>query len=240
MSIHILYEEGPVLAVLKPSGLLTQGPPGIDSMAVRIREFLIKRENKPGSAYVGVPHRLDRPVSGAMVFAKHVRAARRLSKQFERRQVRKLYWACVGGTVEAASGTWRDTMRKIPDQPRSELVTADHPEAQTAILHYRVLGQFDWGTWLEIELETGRMHQIRVQSAARGCPILGDEMYGSPVTFGQQHEDFRLRAIALHARELGFEHPMTREAVTVTAPVTAAWHGLGLPLNEPAVEDGAK
>ncbi len=228
MSIQTLYEEGPVLVVLKPAGLLTQGPPGIDSMTVRVREFLIEREQKPGGAYVGVPHRLDRPVSGAMVFAKHIRAARRLSKQFERRQVRKLYWACVSGTVTPAAGTWRDTMRKIPDQPRAELVTADHPEAQTAILHYRTLETQPWGTLLEIELETGRTHQIRVQAAARGYPVLGDDFYGSPVTFGEQHEDVRLRAIALHARELGFEHPMTRQPVQIVAPLSRPWQELGL------------
>ena len=217
-----------MLVVLKPAGLLTQGPPGVDSMARRLRAFLIEREQKPGGTYLGVPHRLDRAVSGAMVFTKHVRAARRLSKQFERREVRKIYWACVGGPVAPAEGTWRDAMRKIPDQPRSELVTADHPDAQSAVLHYRTLGVFAWGAWLEIELETGRMHQIRLQAAARGCPILGDALYGSPVHFGEQHEDLRLRAIALHGRELGFEHPMTREPVHVVAPLPAAWDDLGL------------
>jgi 23S rRNA pseudouridine1911/1915/1917 synthase len=224
------------LVVLKPAGLLTQGPPGIDSMTLRIREFLIERENKPGGAYVGVPHRLDRPVSGAMVFTKHVRAARRLSKQFERRQVRKVYWACVAGQVEPTEGTWRDTMRKVPGEARAEIVPPDHPDAQTAILRYRVLGNFPWGTWLEIELETGRTHQIRVQAAQRGHPILGDALYGSEAPFGEQFEDVRLRAIALHGRELGFEHPMTREAVSITAPLPRAWRELGLGLSEDHVD----
>ena len=220
---EILYHQGPCLAVSKPPGLLTQAPPGIDSLETRIKDFLRHSENKSGNVYLGIPHRLDRPASGAMVFARHSRAARRLAEQFEHRLVRKIYWACVAGSVAPAEGTWTDLMRKIPDQPRAEILSEGHPEGRLAVLHYRVLQSAPWGTWLEIELETGRMHQIRVQSASRGHPVLGDAIYGSPVPFGPQHEDERLRAIALHARSLTFRHPMTREPVTVTAPLPEAW-----------------
>ncbi len=246
-SIDILYEEGPCLVVCKPAGLLTQAPKGIDSLERRIKQFLIKRENKRGKAYLGVPHRLDRAVSGAMVFAKHVRAARRLSEQFEARTVRKTYWALVSGTVSPSSGTWTDSLRKIPNQAKAEIVPADHPEARLAVLRYRTLGlqtlknettengQTD--AWLQVELETGRMHQIRLQVATRGHPILGDALYGSDREFGSQHEDRRLRAIALHARRLEFDHPMTHLRVSVTAPLAADWLELGLPeKNVPAVD----
>jgi len=209
--IEILYEQGPCLAVCKPAGLLTQAPSGIDSMERRIKDFLIHRENKPGRAYLGVPHRLDRGVSGAMVFAKHVRAARRLSEQFEARTVKKIYWACVAGKVAPAEGTWIDYTRKLPGRAEAEIVGQDHPEGRRAVLHYRTRGEASWGTWLEIELETGRMHQVRIQAATHGHPVLGDAQYGSEQTFGIQHDDERLRAIALHARSLSFRHPMTHE-----------------------------
>ena len=220
---EILYEQGPCLVVVKPPGLLTQAPPGIDSLETRIKSFLKDRENKPGKVYLGVPHRLDRPASGAMVFAKHVRAARRLSEQFERRSVKKVYWGCVEGKVEPAEGTWIDFVRKVPDEARAEVVDSKHPDGRIAVLHYRTLDTGTWGSWLEIELETGRTHQIRIQAASRGYPVLGDAQYGSGVAFGPQPADPRLRAIALHARSLEFEHPMTREDVSVEAPTPDSW-----------------
>jgi len=224
--VEILLEKGPCLVVNKPAGLLTQAPPGIDSLERRVKEFLKQRDHKPGNVYLGVPHRLDRPASGAIVLARHVRAARRLAEQFEARTVRKVYWACVEGHLAPAMGTWIDWMRKIPDQPRAELVPPEHPEARQAILHYRTLGVFDWGTWVEIELETGRMHQVRIQAAARGHPVLGDTTYGSKTPFGPPCEDWRLRPIALHARELHFRHPMTYEPLAVVAPPPPQWQAL--------------
>ncbi len=169
----ILLEDGPVLVVHKPAGIATQAPPGIDSLEARIRTFLKERDPNPGNIYLGIPHRLDRPVSGVMVFARHVRAARRLAKQFEARTVRKLYWAAVAGQVEPPSGTWIDTLWKVYGQPRTQVVDAAHPEGQHAVLHYRTLGHHPHGTWLEIELETGRTHQIRVQAASRGLSGIG-------------------------------------------------------------------
>lgn len=226
---QILYEEGPCLAVCKPPGLATQAPLGIDSLEARIKALLRVRRNRPeGKMYLGIPHRLDRPASGAIVFGLHSRAAHRLSKQFERRQIEKIYWACVQGQVEPDAGTWTDCLRKIPGQPRGEIVTADHPDAQSAVLHYQVLGRYDWGTWLQIQLETGRMHQVRLQAATRGHPLLGDAMYGSTLPFGTQYADERMRAIALHARSLKFQHPMIKDMVTVVAPITDDWKAMGL------------
>ncbi len=227
-SVELLYESGPCLVVNKPPGLLTQAPPGIDSLEARIKEFVKRREEKTGNVYLGVPHRLDRPASGAMVFARHVRAARRLAEQFEARTVRKVYWACVEGRVTPNAGTWEDFLRKVPEEPRAEVVDRDHPEGRIAVLHYRTLGATPWGMWLEIELETGRTHQIRVQAASRGHPLLGDGQYGSTVLFGTQYEDQRLRAVALHARTLSFLHPMTHEPVCITAPLPEVWESLEL------------
>lgn len=225
----ILYEQGPCLLVAKPGGLLTQAPPGIDSLELRIKSFLKTRDSKPGKAYLGVPHRLDRPVSGVMVFAKHVRAARRIAEQFEGRTVQKKYWAVVQGRVASEQGTWRDHVRKIPDIAQAEVVDRSHPEGRIAVLHYQVLAQLNDASWLEIELETGRMHQIRVQAAARGHAVVGDSLYGASVAFGPQAPDPRSRWIALHARSLRLRHPMTRETVRQTAPLPEPWLALDLP-----------
>ena len=220
---EILLEGDKFLVVCKPPGLLTQAPPGIDSIELRIKEYIRKRTGKAGRIYLGVPHRLDRPASGVMVFALNRRAAGRLAEQFEARTVKKIYWACVSGRIEQGEGTWTDYVRKVPDEARAEVVSADHEEGRVAVLHYKVLKNYDWGSWLQIELETGRTHQIRVQAATRGHPILGDAAYGSTVAFGRQYEDERLRAIALHARELEFNHPKTKERISIIAPVADTW-----------------
>lgn len=221
--LTILYENGPCLVVLKPAGVLTQAPPGIDSMEVRIRRFLQHREGKEHNLYLGVPHRLDRPVSGAFVVARHVRAARRLAEQFEARTIDKRYWCLVAGLVEPERGTWIDYMRKVEDEPRSEIVANTAAGAREAILHYHVKAQREHFTWLEIRLETGRTHQIRLQASHHGHPILGDTLYGSGVPFGPACEDPRDRWIALHARRLEFRDPMTKDPVCVEAPLSGQW-----------------
>lgn len=228
IGFEILYEEGPCLVVNKPAGILTQGPADIDSLELRIKQFLIERENKPGKAYLGVPHRLDRPVSGVLVVAKHVRAARRLSEQFEGRMVRKTYWAVVEGNVVAEHEKWSDFVRKVPQEARGEVVAADQTDARRAVLSYRVMQRFDHKTWLEITLETGRYHQIRVQTSSHGFPVVGDALYGAATSFGPLSDDPRDRAIALHARDLAFRHPMTKEEVRVTAPLPSAWSVFGV------------
>jgi 23S rRNA pseudouridine1911/1915/1917 synthase len=107
-------------------------------------------------------------------------------------------------------------------------VPPNDPDGRTAVLHYRERGRTAWGSWIEVELETGRTHQIRVQAASRGWPVLGDAFYGSTITFGTQHQDERLRSIALHGRSIGFRHPMTREEVTVEALLPLDWQALEL------------
>lgn len=225
--MEILLEDEHCLAVCKPAGLSTQAPRGIDCLEVRVRDMLAARAEAAASphleVYLGLPHRLDRPVSGVLLFAKTRRAARIISRQFERRQVRKLYWACVAGVVEPVEGEWTDFVRKIPDEPRAQICAPTSPDAQQAVLRYERLGATEDFSFLEIELETGRMHQIRLQAASRGHAILGDELYGSQIPFGPQTDDLRERAIALHARSLTFRHPETKETITVTAPLPETW-----------------
>ena len=130
----LLYEKGPCLVVVKPGGLATQAPPGIDSLEVRVKEFLRTRDGKTGKVYLGIPHRLDRPVSGVMVLARHVRAARCLAEQFEARTVIKKYWAVVEGVVSPDAGTWTDHLRKIPEAAQVEIVSPEHPEGRLSDL----------------------------------------------------------------------------------------------------------
>lgn len=195
-----------------------------------MKQFLKVRDEKPGKVYLGVPHRLDRPVSGVIVVVKNVRAANRISEQFRERTVIKKYWAVVEGVVgdpdgneKTATGTWTDWMRKLPDQAKSAIASEDHEDAKHAVLHYTVLAATDKNTLLEIELETGRTHQIRIQCASRGFPIVGDSLYGSELPFGPEVMDLRKRWIALHARRLGFVHPISKEDIDQTAPIPEHW-----------------
>lgn len=229
--LEILYDEGPCLVVNKPAGLLTQAPRGIDSLELHVKAFYRQREGKPHDAkiYLGLAHRIDRPVTGAIVFARHARAARRLCSQFAHRTVHKIYWAFVEGQIAPDEGTWRDHLHKRHGMAQAEVVDADHPAAKHAVLHYRVLWQSAAGSWLEIVLETGRTHQIRVQAASRGHAVLGDSQYGSTTEFGEQHLELRDRGIALHARRLRFRHPMIDTQVDITAPLPTSWDALQLP-----------
>ncbi|HEY2413036.1 MAG TPA: RluA family pseudouridine synthase [Pirellulaceae bacterium] len=235
----ILFEDETCLAVAKPAGLLTQAPLGIDSLEYRIKRFLSERAVGQASSlplkdvYLGVPHRLDRPVSGAIVFAKTLKAAQRISKQFENRRVTKTYWALVEGHIEPAAGTWTDHLKKIDGEPRTIVVEKDEPDGRIAVLHYRVLQQVAAPanrSLLEITLETGRTHQIRVQCSSRGHPLLGDELYGSQIPFGPPSDDQRERLIALHARLLKFWHHAAGDYINVTAPLPDYWRNAGVEL----------
>jgi 23S rRNA pseudouridine1911/1915/1917 synthase len=229
----ILHEDAACLVASKPGGLATQAPLGIDSLEFRIKRFLQQRDQSPGESssspvYLGVPHRLDRPASGVIVFAKTRRAARRISEQFEGRLVAKTYWALVEGVVEPDAAEWIDHLKKIDGEPRTVVVDATDLGGRIAILKYRALRRLPGRTLLEIELETGRTHQIRVQCARRGHPLLGDELYGSREPFGPWNDDERQRLIALHARSLSFRHPTTREPVTFVAPLPPPWRDAGI------------
>jgi 23S rRNA pseudouridine1911/1915/1917 synthase len=228
--LTVLYEDNHCLAVAKPAALLTQGvPPGIPTLEAQVKAYLKERYHKPGNVYLGIPHRLDRPVSGVVLFARNTKAARRLAEQFQQHQVTKIYWAAV----EAAeanpppeAGTWEDWLLKRREEARAEVVSPETPGARRAVLHFRRLQLLPGGALLDIRPETGRMHQIRVQTASRGWPVRGDGLYGASVPFGPPAELSRDRAIALHGHSLTFLHPIRYEPLTVTAPLPDAWREL--------------
>lgn len=220
---EVLHETAETLVVSKPSGVLTQAPPGIDCLEWRIKRYLQVKESTVKEPYLGVPHRLDRLVSGVMVFGKTKRAARWYAEQFQQHRATKRYWALVSGMIEHSAGVWTDWMRKVDGESRSELVAQDHPQAKHAELHYVVRGRMQNVIWLEITLMTGRSHQIRLQASARGHPVLGDEQYGSQVTFGEQFDDPRLRAIALHARYLAVAMPGMDATTAFEAALPEYW-----------------
>lgn len=237
--VEILWEESTALVVNKPAGILTQGAAGIDTLETRLRNFLKVRDQHSGSPYVGLPHRIDRPVSGALLVARNLRAVQRFGAQFQSRKIEKIYWAMTSGHLDEATEmgldantqgakegwvSWQDYMRKIPDRPVAEIVDEGATGAKLAVLHFRLLKRLQTSegeprSLVEVRLETGRMHQIRLQFASRGWPLLGDSMYGSNVGFGPQVEDLRCKAIALHSRTICFRHPKSGVEVSVTAPL---------------------
>ena len=228
--LEIILDDGPVLAVNKPSGLLTVGAkPDVPTLERQIKAYLKDRFQKPGNVYLGIPHRLDRPVSGVILFARNSKAADRLAEQFRERTISKTYWAVVQSGPTEAEGLLVDWMAKVPDQAAAEVVDPTHPLAREARLKYRVRGLTPAGPLLEIQLETGRMHQIRVQLATRGWPVLGDVQYGAAAPLaGFVAEDPTHGPIMLHARNLTFLHPVRYDSVTVVAPLPAHWLALGV------------
>ncbi len=235
LGLEVLLDDDCVLSINKPNGLPTQSPREYDSVERQVRAWLAGREADKRPApeaddqrppYLGIPHRLDRPASGVLLLAKSPRAARIISRQFERRQIQKTYWTLVSGRVEPQAGTWQDYVRKLPSTPKVEIVPPDAAGALLAVLHYRVIGHSQSGSLLEIQLETGRTHQIRIQAASRGHPVAGDWLYGSTVSFGTPVPDERERAIALHARSVVFRHPTSGERSEVTAQAPQTWRGI--------------
>jgi 23S rRNA pseudouridine1911/1915/1917 synthase len=214
----ILYEDNHCLAVAKSAGVLSTHYQGREETLDRaVKRYLKEKYHKPGNVFLGVVHRLDKPVSGVLLFARTSKGAARLSEQFRQGSVEKVYWAVVEGEVGDVSGSLEDWLRKDRDVGRVEVVGPNTPGARQALLHYQRRGQDRGLTWLELRPQTGRTHQLRVQLAARGHPIFGDAKYGSVHTFGG--------AVALHARSLTFLHPVRYEPVTLTADVPRAWRG---------------
>ncbi len=221
--LEILFEDNHCIALAKPAGLLTQGPANLPSMESLVKQYIKHKYAKPGNVYLGVPHRLDRPVSGIVLFARNSKSAARLAEQFRERQVTKQYWAAVEGTLEAAEGKWTDWLRKIQDQAHAVRAEADEAGAKLAELEWRVVQSIRGGTLVEFKLITGRMHQIRLQASLHGHPVFGDADYGSTTSFGPGAALQRDRIIALHARSLTFLHPLSYEPMTLTAPLPPTW-----------------
>ncbi len=214
-----LYLDNHLLVVDKPAGLLTQadrtGDPDLVSLA---KTYLKERFDKPGDVFVGLVHRLDRPTSGVVVHARTSKAAGRLSDQFRRRATEKRYLAVVAGQL-ADAGEMVDGIDK-GEGGSVAVVPEGSPGSQRAALRWRTLARDARQSLVEVELLTGRKHQIRAQLAARGAPVLGDFRYGNQAPFDGG------RGIALHAVRLTIQHPTKREPMTFTAPPRASWAGL--------------
>jgi 23S rRNA pseudouridine1911/1915/1917 synthase len=228
--LDILCEDGPLIAVNKPAGLLTQGvPQGHPTLEGRVKAYLKQKYAKPGNVYLGVPHRLDRPVSGIVVFAKNSKAAARLAEQFRERSVQKVYLAVTERTPDPPSGRLTDWLLKDAAAAHVTVVEPDTAGAKEAILDYRVLAEHGGRALVEIELHTGRMHQIRVQLASRGWNIVGDLQYGAALTPDELATHDRLASpIALHAWRLSLFHPIRYDRLSLEAPVPPSWSRFGL------------
>jgi 23S rRNA pseudouridine1911/1915/1917 synthase len=225
---RILFEDNHLVVVNKPAPMLTQAPPGVPSLEADVKDYIKAKFNKPGNAYLGIPHRLDRPVSGVIVFARSTKAAQRIHAQFQEHTVRKVYWAAVEGEVQPESGVWDDCMKKLATEARTVRAEPNEPFSKLATLEYRVLQRISGGTLIEFSPLTGRMHQLRVQGAWRGHPVFGDTTYGSTRPFGPQVELPRDRVVALHARRLTFTHPISKEPMTLEAPLPEYWSDVGV------------
>ncbi len=223
--MDILFEDRHVLVVNKPPGLATMGlPAGKPTLLTRLKEFLRNRDAKAGNVYLGIVSRLDVPVGGAVLVAKTSKAAARLAEQFRLRSVNKTYWAVVEDGPRVREGRLRHWLRGDPRFRRVQVSHRGDPDALEAALLVRRLAAQNGLVLLEIELETGRKHQIRVQLSVEGMPILGDRKYGSRRPFGA--------GIALHARRLAFRHPIDDRLIQVTAPLPPAWRSLGFAAND--------
>ncbi len=215
---EILYEDNHCLAVVKPSGVVSAHFQGEEETLDRaVKAYLKEKYRKPGNVFLGVVHRLDRPVSGVLLFARTSKAAARLSEQFRDGSIEKVYWAIVEGDVSRTAGTLEDWLRKDESRGRVEVVEPGDRGARQALLHYHRRAAHGGLTWLEVRPQTGRTHQLRVQLAHRGHPIYGDAKYGAIHTFG--------RAIGLHARSLTFLHPIRNEPIALSADVPRGWRG---------------
>lgn len=217
--LHVLYEDNHLLAIDKPAGLASQGAAEDEESAVTlVRDYLKRKYDKPGNVYVGVVSRLDLPTTGALLFARTSKAAARLSEAFKTRAVKKTYWALVEGKLKTSEGELSDWLCEDAARRSSRICDEKAPGAKLARLTYRALAAGAGWTALEIELHTGRKHQIRVQFAALGHPVLGDGKFGATIDFSP--------GIALHSRRIEFEHPVRKEPVAVEAPVGSAWKRL--------------
>ena len=220
-SLHVLYEDNHLLAVVKPAMLPTMGVPADrPSLLALAKQYIKQKYDKPGNVYLGVVSRLDAPVSGVVLLARTSKAAARLTQQYRTGQVEKIYWAIVAGRIHPPADDCVDWVRKDERHRRMHIARENQPGAQQARCSYRTIQPIGKGYLVEIRLETGRKHQIRVQLAHHGYPIWGDRKYGSRRTFPD--------GIALHARRLAVEHPVRKTPLELVAAVPTAWSGFGV------------
>lgn len=209
----VLYEDNHIIIVNKTVSEIVQGDKtGDKPLSEIVKEWIKEKYNKPGNVFCGITHRLDRPVSGIVVFAKTSKALPRLNKMFQDKEIKKTYWAIVKNKPREPEGTLTNYLVRNEKQNKSYAYDTEKPDSKKAILHYKLIGQSDKYNLLEIDLETGRHHQIRCQLAKMGCVIKGDLKYGAD----RSNPD---GGISLHARKITFIHPVSKELIEVTAPV---------------------
>ena len=211
--MKVIYEDNHIIIVNKQSGEIVQGDKtGDRPLSDIVKQYIKEKYQKPGEVFLGVVHRLDRPVSGLVVFARTSKALTRLNKMFAEGEVHKIYWAIVKNAPEQPEGTLTHWLVRNEKQNKSYAYTTEKPNAKKAILKYKVIGRSDNYTLLEVNLMTGRHHQIRCQLAAMGCPIKGDLKYGAP----RSNPD---GSISLMSRHVEFTHPVSKLQIAVEAPL---------------------
>ena len=214
---RILYEDNHLLVFNKRSGEIVQGDKtGDEPLCDTLKAFIAQRDSKPGQVFMGVPHRLDRPVSGVVLFAKTSKALERLNEMLRNNKIHKTYWALTAGQPPKTTDTLTDHLVRNEKQNKSYVSSSSGKEAR---LKYTLLQKTERYYLLEVELYTGRHHQIRCQLAHMGCPIKGDLKYGAR----RSNPD---GSISLLARHIQFIHPVKKTEVDVTAPVPASWKGI--------------
>ena len=212
-NLQVIYEDNHIIIVNKRAGDIVQGDKtGDEPLSEVVKSYIKDKYNKPGNVYLGVVHRLDRPTTGIVMFSKTSKALPRLNKIFADKQAKKIYWALVKQQPPKPEDTLVHWLKKNPKNNKSTAHIKEIPESKKAILHYKILKKLDSYVLLEVELETGRHHQIRSQLSSIGCSIKGDLKYG----FDRSNPD---GSIHLHARGLYFKHPVSNEEILVEAPL---------------------
>ena len=220
--MEVIYEDNHLIAVNKTCREIVQGDKTGDTpLSEILKAWLKEKYAKPGNVFVGVAHRLDRPVSGLVLFAKTSKALTRLNEMFRTGDIKKTYWAIVKNSPPTEEGTLEHWLVRNEKQNKSYAYTEEKPNSKKAILHYKLLARSDNYYLLEVDLKTGRHHQIRCQLAKMGCPIKGDLKYGSE----RSNKD---GGISLHARKAQFIHPVSKEPVEIVAsvPDDSLWKGI--------------
>ena len=219
----VLYEDNHIIAVNKTCNEIVQGDKTGDTpLSEIVKAYIKEKYNKPGDVFLGVTHRLDRPTSGVVLFARTSKALTRLNEMFKsHEQIRKTYWAIVQGVPKIPEARLENYLVRNEAQNKSYIAKPGAKEAKLAVLSYKTLVRGDNYTLLKINLETGRHHQIRCQLAAIGCPVKGDLKYGAK----RSNPD---GGICLHARQIEFIHPISKQKICITAPVPddALWRAL--------------
>jgi len=209
----ILFEDNHLLIVNKGvSDIVQEDKTGDESLEQQVKAFIKERDMKPGQVFLGVAHRIDRPVSGVVVFAKTSKALARMNEMFQSREIHKIYWAIVKEKPQADEGLLEHYISRNNKKNKAFIHNKEVKDSKKAILSYKVIGKSDNYYLLEIELHTGRHHQIRAQLAHIGCPIKGDLKYG----FARSN---RNGGISLHSRSIRFVHPVKKEEIYIEAPI---------------------